>query len=569
MERVVFEAFVMAEGHLCITYGRILDAEVAFGHDKSHLRRDKYHFYIFMRKPLLNIFTACQLKLAATNTSGSTKKHGLKKRCEVSIIWKSSLPPGGYFHFFLPSSAINAEIVMRERMLKFIEKNELLPTGSKTLIAASAGLDSTVLCHLFREAGLEFGVAHCNFQLRGTASDEDEQFVKILAGELGVPFFSIKFKTEEYARSAGQSIQMAARELRYDWLRDIAREAGYQKIATAHHLNDSVETVLYNFAKGCGIRGLHGILPDSEGLIRPLLFATKIELEEYARKHQINFREDASNLTDKYARNKIRHRVVPVLEELNPSFLQNAGETIQRMREAESVYHLFFEQLRDAAVNGSGGTVVIDKNKLRFPGTQTTVLYEMLRPYGFNGGQAAQIGDRMWGQPGAIFHSPTHRLLVERENLVLEPLGQPVAEGVTVGEDLKTVRLPGGEFHFTLKQKPPATFPDDPNVAWFDYDRLTFPLKLRHWQPGDVFQPLGMNGRHQKLQDFFSNHKLSRFAKDRVWILESNGEICWVAGLRPDERVKVTPGTVRCLEARIIPSAFANDNNATSMITGS
>jgi tRNA(Ile)-lysidine synthase len=362
---------------------------------------------------------------------------------------------------------------------------------------------------------------------------------------------------------------MAARELRYDWLRKISEAEGFQKIAIAHHLNDSVETVLYNFAKGCGIRGLHGILPASGRLIRPLLFATKIELEEYARKHQINFREDSSNLSDKYARNKIRHRVVPVLEELNPSFLQNAGETIQRMREAESVYHLFFEQLRGAAVDDSGGTIVIDKNKLRFPGAETTVLYEMLQPYGFNGDQAAQIGERMWESPGAFFHSPTHRLLVERETLVLEPIGHPEATSATVNEDLKPVSLPGGEFHFSIKEQAPESFPNDPNTAWFDFGTLTFPLCLRHWQPGDVFQPLGMNGKHQKLQDFFSNQKLSRFDKERVWILESNGKICWIAGLRPAERFKVTNLTKRCLVARFIPATFAGDDNTINKITGS
>ncbi|MFQ5445939.1 MAG: tRNA lysidine(34) synthetase TilS [Saprospiraceae bacterium] len=458
----------------------------------------------------------------------------------------------------LPES--DTETAMRERLLKYIEENELLPPGTKTLIAASGGLDSTVLCHLFHEAGLEFGVAHCNFQLRAADSDGDEVFVKALAERWDVPFFSTKFETEKIAKNRGISIQMAARDLRYEWLRETAQAKGFQKVATAHHLNDSIETALYNFAKGCGIRGLHGILPATEGLIRPLLFATRRELLEYARNNDINYREDASNRSDKYARNKLRHQVVPVLEELNPAFLKSAGDTIQRLRQVEEVYNLFFENLRAEVFTTHGQAIFMDKKLLRFPATQSTVLYELLRPYGFNSSQAAQASERMWDSPGALFYSPTHQLLIDREALILKPAGTQILVEIPVGTDLKSVRVQEGEFRFTLRDSGPARFPDDPNTAWLDYDRLVFPLRLRHWRAGDAFQPLGMEGKHQKLQDFFNNRKLSRFAKDRVWILESKGDICWVAGMRLDERFKILPATKRVLEASFIPATFANDN---------
>ena len=240
---------------------------------------------------------------------------------------------------------------MITKFQKYITEQNLFSKKDKVLIATSGGIDSTVLCFLFHLSKFNFGIAHCNFKLRGKESDEDAVFVKKLAEKLQVPFYSIDFETEKIAKERKESIQLVARNLRYEWLEktrqlNASPFGNYQWIATAHHLNDSIETVLYNFTKGCGIRGLHGILPKNGNIIRPLLFATKEEIEDYAQKHQINFREDVSNSTDKYARNKIRHHVIPILKELNPAFERTGFENIERLREVEALYDFAVENLK-------------------------------------------------------------------------------------------------------------------------------------------------------------------------------------------------------------------------------
>jgi tRNA(Ile)-lysidine synthase len=450
-------------------------------------------------------------------------------------------------------------IQMHEAFQQFIFEKQLLAPGEKTLVAASAGVDSTVLCHLFRQAGFLFEIAHCNFQLRGEASGGDELFVKKLAVQLGVAFHSARFGTTEFAEQHKISIQVAARTLRYDWLEEVRQTAACQHIATAHHLGDSIETVLFNFTKGCGIRGLHGILPKNGRIIRPLLFATKEQILGFAQQEKIDFREDASNLTVKYTRNKIRHEVVPVLEEVNPSFQKSAGETIERLREAEALYDFSLQKIRENVLEETGEGWQISIEKLRSSPAPSTVLYELLLPFGFNNDQVKQILQNTEHQPGKMFYSPTHRLLVDRLFLILskeENVGK-VIEVAAISSS--PVRLPEGRLTLKLVEEPPAVFEKTDNTAWLDYDRLTFPLKLRRWQPGDVFQPLGMGGRHRKLQDFFSDLKLSRFEKEKIWLLESGGEIAWVTGMRLDERFKVSAMTKRCLVVTYESDSFADE----------
>lgn len=442
---------------------------------------------------------------------------------------------------------------MVEAFQKFITKEKLLGVGQRTLIAASAGVDSTVLCHLFFQSGLPFVVAHCNFQLRGTASDEDEIFVEKLAKNLRADFHSTCFDTVGFAEKNKLSIQQAARQLRYEWLDNIRQLADCQHVATAHHLDDSIETVLYNFVKGCGLRGLHGIFPKKCHLIRPLLFATKQEIFDFATAEGIAWQEDESNQSDKYNRNKIRQHVVPVFEKINPAFQKTAGETIGRLREAEELYDFALQTITASVVEKQGESLLIDLQKLHSYPAPATVLFEVLKPCGFNNDQVGQILQSAENQPGKLFHSPTHRLLVDRDFLIVN-IGETDEKNLKIEVDSDAVtEVPGAKFKLTMAPEPPAHFPKEANFAWLDAEKLTFPLTLRHWQAGDFFCPLGMGGRRQKLQDFFSNHKISRFDKEKIWLLESGGEIAWVVGMRLDERFKVTQQTKAFLRIDFSP----------------
>ncbi|MBK8563842.1 MAG: tRNA lysidine(34) synthetase TilS [Saprospiraceae bacterium] len=254
---------------------------------------------------------------------------------------------------------------MLDSFLQNIKTKQLIAPGSKTLIATSGGVDSVVLCHLFHLAGLPFSIAHCNFKLREKASDLDKAFVGDLAATLQVDFFTTQFDTQGFAQQNKLSIQVAARQLRYAWFEETRQLAGCDQIATAHHLDDSIETMLYNFAKGCGLRGLHGILEKNGHLVRPLLFATKRQVIQFAAAHGIQFREDASNESDKYNRNLIRHHITPVFEKINPQFQQKGGDTLARIREAEALNDFAIDQIKQAVFEQNGDGFKIDHKKLR------------------------------------------------------------------------------------------------------------------------------------------------------------------------------------------------------------
>lgn len=434
---------------------------------------------------------------------------------------------------------------MLQEFLYYLEKEQLLDPGSRVLLAVSGGVDSVVMSHLFQQAGLDFGVGHCNFQLRGQASDEDERFVLALADKWGVPAFSHRFDTEAYAAEAGQSIQVAARALRYNWLEEVRQENNFTHIATAHHLNDSIETLLLNLAKGCGIRGLHGIPAKNGPVVRPLLFARREQLEQYAAEQGLSCREDATNRETKYQRNKIRHQAIPVFKEINPAFEQTMAENIERFRQLEHLLDWAMRHIAQDAILSYGDPFRLSIEELEtFDSVLPTVLFEFLHPYGFNSSQAQQLSQSL-NNTGAIFLSPGYRLLVERDEIVVETA---VLERETMEFHLtpetRDIAVPGGRLRLAHQEGQPAAFPADGWQTFLDAGSLQFPLTLRHWRAGDVFQPLGMEGKHQKLQDFFNNQKVSRFNKEKIWILEdAAGRICWVVGHRVDERFKIASST--------------------------
>lgn len=426
-----------------------------------------------------------------------------------------------------------------------------------TLLAVSGGVDSMVMLYLFRESGLEFGVAHCNFQLRGAESDGDAQLVQSMAHKLAVPFFVKRFETKAYAEKNGISTQMAARDLRYEWFAEIAQTHGYHTVATAHNLNDSVETALLNFIRGTGLAGITGIRQHDSmgrtGLLRPLLFASRDEILEYALANQITWREDSSNASDDYTRNFLRHQIVPKMQEINPNLLRTAERNLERLRETKDNLDFLTRQflgLEQGVFDGSTGTYSIDKQKLAQIPSPRRVLHDMLKPHGFTGEQARQLAENLDHIGFELQSASGWQVLCDRRVLVVscQLIVDRTSEGASAAQrdairieagDLM-VRLPGGKALFFMAMEAGAPFPDGSEAVLVQAEKLVFPLMLRHWAEGDSFQPFGMGGQSQKLQDFFTNQKLSRIEKEQVWLLfNGDGALIWVVGLRLDERFRI------------------------------
>ena len=439
---------------------------------------------------------------------------------------------------------------MIQALQNFIQKEKLFQPNEKVLLAVSGGVDSVVLCHLFHQAKFDFGIAHCNFKLRGNDSDRDALFVKKLAEEWQVPFFEIAFETNKYVEENKLSVQVAARDLRYDWLEKIRGENDFQYLATAHHLDDSLETVLYNFTKGCGIRGLHGILPKVKNVIRPLLFSHKKEVLLFAKNHKISYREDASNATDKYARNNIRHHVIPVLEKINPSLPKTVAENIHRLQETEQLFNYAIALLQKEITEQRGEQLFIHLEKLKAAPAPSTLLFEILHPFHFNNDQTAQMIDSMDHQAGAIFHSSSHKVLLDRDFFIVKRTTQETDDHVLISKNKTSITFPEGQLSFEIKNQVPDFSPNKKHVAHFDLEKIQFPMTLRKWKAGDYFQPIGMNGQGKKVKKFLTDLKLNRFEKDTVWVLESDGEICWIVGIRMDERFKINERVTSILDVK-------------------
>jgi len=457
---------------------------------------------------------------------------------------------------------------------KFLKTHRLsLDKGNPTLLAVSGGLDSVVMAHLFQAANLPFAIAHCNFQLRDAAADADELFVQKIALDFEVPFFVKRFETKTYAENNGLSIQMAARTLRYTWFAEIAAENGFGYVAVAQHLNDSVETALLNFVRGTGLPGLSGIKPapstEGKGVIRPLLFATRPEILEYARVHEITWYEDSSNASDDYARNFVRHHVVPQLEALNPNFLNTAARSMSRIEEAERNLAFLLDNWlkidrRTSSQTINSGSLTLEKQKLKQLPSPEQALRQGLKLYGFDAEQARQLAENLDHVGFELSSVKGWKLLNDRTEILLKPIEQndssqqsPIVTppaSIEIQADDLMVSLPDGSRLLLIQvsdtQLPANQSPitDHQSVA-VNAEKLKFPLHLRHWLPGDSFQPLGMEGKSQKLQDFFTNQKLSRFEKEEVWLLANgDGAVIWVLGWRLDERFKIHSNTNNALK---------------------
>ncbi|MDW7694304.1 tRNA lysidine(34) synthetase TilS [Flammeovirgaceae bacterium SG7u.111] len=424
---------------------------------------------------------------------------------------------------------------------RFIQKENLVGRNEKILLAVSGGIDSMVMLDLFEKSGHDFGIAHMNFGLRGEVSDEDELFVQTVSQRCRKVFFTKKVATESYAKEKGISTQMAARELRYAWFDGLMEQEGYDLLATAHHLNDSVETVLLNLGRGTGIAGMKGILPQKGKTIRPLLFATRMQIEGYAKENNITWREDASNASIKYDRNLVRHKVVPVMRQLNPSFEQVMGENIEKLRGVESLFGEYVELLREKLVSTENDMENLSIELLLAQKEPKVLLYYLLKEKGFNFRQMDDVFEALESGSGKMILSQSHRLLVDREELKIEGLGQKEQGEIRISPEETACTTDGLSFSFKkVEMQKLEGIPRDPNIAALDVQKITFPLTLRTWQEGDWFVPLGMKGK-KKLSDFLIDQKVDRFQKEKVKVLcSATGEVIWVVGRRISEKFKLT-----------------------------
>ena len=437
---------------------------------------------------------------------------------------------------------------MLRQFKQFVNYNRLFDRNHNLLAAVSGGADSVVMLHLLAQCQLKVAVAHCNFQLRGADADGDEEFVRQLATRYEMPFFSIRFDTLAYAEQHHLSVEMAARELRYNWFAELAAEHHFDRILTAHHLNDNIETLLLNLTRGTGINGLCGIAAINGNIARPLLFATREQIEEYARLNNLTFRTDCTNLTDDYQRNIVRHQIVPVMKQINPSFEERMSKNFKHIRQAADTYNWYVDKAKAEVLKPDGNDCKIDTEKLMNQPFAEAVLFECIKPYGFNSSQVEDIIKNLGQKSGCTFSSGSHKLLIDRSQIIIEPIEQTEFESIVIDspQDIDSIGL-------KMSVVPINGFVLDKrsNVACLDLDKLQFPLTIRRWQHGDFFYPIGMN-KAQKLSDFFVNNKVNVFDKERVMVLTSGERIAWVVGYRPDNRFKISNETQRVLVVELV-----------------
>lgn len=428
------------------------------------------------------------------------------------------------------------------RLQRYIEDNQLLTEGDRTLLAVSGGRDSMLMASLFSQTSYQFAIAHCNFGLRGEASDQDEILVRKFCKKNNIDLFVKHFDTAEFAKKNGISIQMAARELRYSWFDYLAEENNFDAIAIAQHHDDQIETLLVNLFRGTGIRGLHGIRPKNNKLIRPLLFLQADEVLTSLKKHSIPYRDDQSNFSTDYLRNKIRLKLIPVMREISSNFEDTMRKNISYFREEESVFEQLLENERKYFFHEEKKWICIDKAILSKYTSNLAVLYQLFKPYGFSKGVLRDLLDKQKAQPGLIFESPFYELLLDRQKLFLRKKTSAKKDSLSLLKEEKGA-LKRRNYSLQWSIIDDRDFSSHPDIATVDAEKLQFPLTIRKWQEGDTFYPLGMKGE-KKLSDFFINKKISRFEKEEIEILANkNGEIIWIIGVRLDNRYKIDGNT--------------------------
>ncbi|NOR75013.1 MAG: tRNA lysidine(34) synthetase TilS [Draconibacterium sp.] len=438
---------------------------------------------------------------------------------------------------------------MLNQFIKNIEQKQLLGSNQKVLLAISGGIDSMVLLHLFEKSGFDYGIAHCNFQLRGNESDQDMEFVKKQVLIHGVHAFFETFETKEYANINGISIEMAARELRYEFFEKVRVGNGYDFIVTAHHKDDLIETFFLNLSRKTGIKGLTGIKEKAGMLIRPLLFAGRSEIEKYAKENYIDFREDSTNSEVVFQRNFLRHKILPLFSELNPSFKKNILASVENLKDAEKVYTGFLQSEKTEVVLENQTETVINIEILQNSSFPKILLFEILTEYNFNTTVVDEIYKSLLTYSGKQFFSKTHRLVKDRKELFISVITDKddkffyiENEDIELFEPLDIVieKIEAKDFKIIK----------DSSIACLDLNEIEFPLLIRKWNQGDYFQPLGMTG-FKKISDFFIDQKMPIHKKENTWILCSGKKIIWIMGHRIDNRFKITDKTTAVLKIGI------------------
>jgi len=431
---------------------------------------------------------------------------------------------------------------MKKKFRHYIEENHLFNDGSRILLAVSGGVDSMVMLNLFHQCGFNYAIAHCNFHLRGNESDEDEAFVRNAAKMFNAEIFVSHFNTTQYAVENRISIQVAARNLRYSWFAELCETKGFDAIAVAHNSNDVAETVLINLVRGTGIKGLTGIKPKGNSTIRPLLFASRKEIEQFAFAENIESRTDSSNSDTKYTRNRIRNIIIPEFEELNSAFVRNVVSTSHYASQAWEVaceeIENFRKKVRTQVDNETHYSIEMLK-EYRF--TQLFLAEEFI-PNGFDSTQIAEIEKSLFTQPGKVFYSASYMLVRDRKSLILTPSSKQINYKTEIQLDTKKITEPlnlSFEIIFNVNE---FDFTKEKEEFFFDLDSLSFPLIIRNWKPGDWFIPFGMKGK-KKVSDFLVDQKVPLHQKEGVFVLESAGSIICILGYRIDERYRITKQT--------------------------
>jgi tRNA(Ile)-lysidine synthase len=470
-----------------------------------------------------------------------------------------------------------------QRFQQYISDQHLFSQGDTLLLAVSGGIDSVVLCELCKQAGYTFIIAHCNFKLRAAESERDAAFVEQLALSYGVPFLKKEFDTAAYAAGRKLSIQEAARELRYGWFAELLkpsipgkpgravnrqsaipgksgqsdnRQSAGQEVEepihdsrlpihvllTAHHLDDNIETMLMHFFRGTGIHGLRGMLPKQNYLVRPLLFARKQELKQFATENKLSWVEDSSNALDKYSRNYFRNQLIPLVQQIYPEAENNLAGNLRRFAEMELLYEQALKMHKKKLLEFKGDEVHIPILKLQKAEPLHSIVYEIIKDFGFSAAQVEEVIKLLSSESGRYVQSATHRIIKNRRWLIIAPAQAEQAQTLVIDEDENRIVFENGALVFEQLKNKNVQLINDPAIALIDQRAIQFPLVLRKWKRGDYFYPLGLK-KKKKLARFFIDQKLSMTDKEKVWVLESNKKILWAVGLRIDDRFKITDST--------------------------
>jgi tRNA(Ile)-lysidine synthase len=434
---------------------------------------------------------------------------------------------------------------------QYISHHHLFTKDHHLLLAVSGGADSVVLVHLCHSAGYKFSIAHCNFQLRGEESERDEAFVKSLAQQCKVPVFVQKFNTQQYATSHKLSIQEAARKLRYDWFNELLPINSQPcAVVTAHHSDDSVETSAMHFFRGTGISGLRGILPKQGSIVRPLLFASKQSILDYAKEQNLQWVEDSSNESSKYTRNFFRNELLPLIEQVYPEVNNNLARNLQRFAETEQLYLQAIAQHKKKLLEQRGAEMHIPLLKLKKTEPLYSIVYEIIKDFHFTAAQTTDVIALLAAENSKYVQSSTHRIIKNRNWLVIAPLESAEAETILIENEDRTIKYAGGKMEISKLSNSNDQLSSSSIIATLDAEKIEFPLLLRKWKAGDYFYPLGMK-KKKKVARFLIDRKLSKTEKEKIWVLESNQKIIWVVGQRIDDRFKITALTKQVLRLDI------------------